>query len=177
MDAQMTCGNCGAPAHLDRERGVFVCDYCGGEFAPPTSDDGVQVLGETKFKCPTCPGLLSDGQLEQHPLLYCNKCRGMLVGMDDFLALVEALHSYRDRPASVLSPRSDGGEKLPRLCPHCSQPMDHHIYGGPGNVMIDTCEPCSVNWLDKGELQRIVSAPDYTYHSSLESKAEKVADD
>ena len=154
-----------------------MCDYCGGEFAPPVSDDGVQVLGETKFKCPACDGTLSDGELEAHPLLYCAKCRGMLVAMDEFLALVETLHSYRDRPAAVLSRRAEADGKLPRLCPRCSEPMDNHIYGGPGNVVIDTCEACSVNWLDKGELQRIVSAPDYEYHSLLEPKHQKVADE
>jgi Zn-finger nucleic acid-binding protein len=38
--------------------------------------------------------------------------------------------------------------------------MEHHPYGGGGNVFLDTCESCSVNWLDRGELQRIVAAPD-----------------
>ena len=28
-----------------------------------------------------------------------------------------------------------------------------------GNVVIDTCEPCGVNWLDPGELRRIAVAP------------------
>ena len=171
----MTCGNCGAPARLDRERGLFFCDYCGGEFAPPISDDGVQVLGETKFQCPTCKGNLSDAQLETYPLLYCAKCRGMLIAMDEFLAMVETLHSYRDRPAAVLSPRTDAGDEVPRICPRCSRPMDNHIYGGPGNVVIDTCEACSVNWLDKGELQRIAAAPDYQYRSPLEPQREHVA--
>jgi Zn-finger nucleic acid-binding protein len=32
--------------------------------------------------------------------------------------------------------------------------------GGPGNVVIDTCERCRVNWLDSGELRRIAVAPD-----------------
>ena len=39
----------------------------------------------------------------------------------------------------------------------------HASYGGPGNVIIDTCEHCSLNWLDYGELQRIVRAPDERY--------------
>ena len=38
--------------------------------------------------------------------------------------------------------------------------MDNHPYGGGGNVYIDSCEPCSVIWLDGGELRRIVMAPD-----------------
>jgi Zn-finger nucleic acid-binding protein len=35
-----------------------------------------------------------------------------------------------------------------------------HPYGGPGNLTIDTCERCGVNWLDPGELRRIAMAPD-----------------
>jgi Zn-finger nucleic acid-binding protein len=38
--------------------------------------------------------------------------------------------------------------------------MISHLYGGPGNVVIDSCERCLVNWLDAGELQRIAAAPD-----------------
>ncbi len=38
--------------------------------------------------------------------------------------------------------------------------MDVHFYGGPGNVVIDSCEECSLIWLDRGELMRIAHAPD-----------------
>jgi Zn-finger nucleic acid-binding protein len=38
--------------------------------------------------------------------------------------------------------------------------MEAHSYAGPGNVVIDSCEPCSLNWLDHGELARIAQAPD-----------------
>jgi Zn-finger nucleic acid-binding protein len=38
--------------------------------------------------------------------------------------------------------------------------METHSYCGPGNVVIDSCEPCSLNWLDHGELARIAQAPD-----------------
>ncbi len=45
-------------------------------------------------------------------------------------------------------------------CPSCGQPFVSHHYGGPGNVVIDTCSRCLVNWLDQGELRRIALAPD-----------------
>ena len=41
--------------------------------------------------------------------------------------------------------------------------MDTHYYGGPGNVIIDACDRCDLNWLDAGELMRIVLAPGPTY--------------
>ena len=111
------------------------------------------------------------GKWKLHPLLYCLDCRGMLIGMDDFGDMIEALRTYRDRPAAVLPPRNAIDGKLPRICPRCSQAMDNHPYGGPGNVVIDTCEHCSVNWLDKGELQRMAAAPDYSYGAPLFPKA------
>jgi Zn-finger nucleic acid-binding protein len=41
--------------------------------------------------------------------------------------------------------------------------MDTHLYGGGGNVILDDCENCGLNWLDYGELDRIVRAPDREY--------------
>jgi hypothetical protein len=38
--------------------------------------------------------------------------------------------------------------------------MDTHFYGGPGNVVIDSCENCCLTWLDGGELKRIATAPE-----------------
>ena len=37
--------------------------------------------------------------------------------------------------------------------------MSSHVYGGPGNVVVDACEFCHVVWLDPGELLRIALAP------------------
>jgi Zn-finger nucleic acid-binding protein len=42
--------------------------------------------------------------------------------------------------------------------------MIDQVYGGPGNIVIDTCERCGVNWLDPGELHRIATAPESTRH-------------
>ena len=36
--------------------------------------------------------------------------------------------------------------------------MDAHFYAGPGNVVIDSCEDCSLIWLDHGKLMRLVLA-------------------
>jgi Zn-finger nucleic acid-binding protein len=37
--------------------------------------------------------------------------------------------------------------------------MDTHYYAGPGNIVIDDCSGCRLNWLDYGELARIIHAP------------------
>jgi Zn-finger nucleic acid-binding protein len=156
----MNCANCGAPARLDLERGLIVCDYCRTETTPPIGEDGVQVLVQTGMQCPACENALAEGRAGEFELLYCTACRGMLVPMADFMPLVANLRLYRAGPAAVLPRDPEHGIKLPRICPRCQSPMDHHPYGGGGNVFLDTCEACSANWLDKGELQRIVAAPD-----------------
>lgn len=101
----------------------------------------------------------------------------MLIEMSGFVGLIQALRSYRDRPADAL-PRRGADGRGPLACPRCSQEMHSHFYGGPGNVQMDTCQQCLVNWLDKAELQRIVSAPDSTYSPPpLEYAPATVAED
>jgi hypothetical protein len=41
--------------------------------------------------------------------------------------------------------------------------MDAHFYAGPGNIVIDDCSLCELNWLDAGELRTIAHAPDHSY--------------
>jgi len=36
--------------------------------------------------------------------------------------------------------------------------MDTHFYAAAGNVVMDTCEPCCLHWLDHDELARIAQA-------------------
>jgi hypothetical protein len=100
-------------------------------------------------------------------VLYCTKCRGLLVSINNFLPLVEFLRALRRPTGSDIQPRDDSDADRGFTCPKCSRTMTGHPYGGPGNVNIDTCETCSVIWLDHDELKRIVMAPDY---SSLYSK-------
>jgi len=157
----MTCANCGANMRLDREKGLLVCDYCRTEATPPVGEDGVQIVGETKFACPVCTGrTVADGLIEGEPILYCQGCRGMLIPIEKFLPLTEHLRAMRDRPAQYLSPRSDKDADRSLVCPLCRKKMDANPYGGPGNVHVDTCEPCERIWLDGGELRRIVVAAD-----------------
>jgi Zn-finger nucleic acid-binding protein len=44
-------------------------------------------------------------------------------------------------------------------CPACQKKMETFQYNGPGNIIIDTCHPCDLIWLDYGELQKVVNAP------------------
>jgi len=124
------------------------------------NEDYVLVGSETAKVCPACQGLLSEGSIESRPVLYCTKCHGILIAIDKFLPLVEYLRALRTPTELSLEPRdnSDANRKL--ACPMCDKTMTAHPYGGPGNVNIDNCEACSVIWLDRKELWRIVLAPD-----------------
>lgn len=146
---------------VDRERAMFVCEYCGSEVVPPADEDGVLVLGQVKQQCPLCAKPLSAGSLEAYDLLYCAACHGMLISMEDFPQLLAALRSHLAAPAAYLAPRSDADASRTIQCPKCGAAMDDHAYGGGGNVNVDTCEACEMIWLDRGELRKIASAVDH----------------
>jgi Zn-finger nucleic acid-binding protein len=149
---------------LEPDKECLVCDYCGNIHYPEPNADGVRVLDEgSSEQCPVCGILLVDAAISGQRILYCNRCHGMLVSMDVFLAIIEDQRSRRDTTADAVHQPDwkDLDRKL--KCPKCGQQMDAHPYCGPGNVIIDDCENCSVNWLDYGELQKIVRAPDRQY--------------
>jgi Zn-finger nucleic acid-binding protein len=132
--------------------------------------DEVEIGSETGKVCPACQALLSDGTIQNKPVLYCTKCRGLLVSIDKFLPLVEFLRALRRPTGSDIQPRDNSDAYRGFACPMCGKTMTGHPYGGPGNVNIDTCEPCSMIWLDRNELQRIVMAPDHhPVYSSYDS--------
>jgi Zn-finger nucleic acid-binding protein len=57
-------------------------------------------------------------------------------------------------------PAADGSDLQRKIaCPQCRHRMETHFYAGPGNVVVDSCEDCSLIWFDRGELKHIVRAP------------------
>lgn len=144
---------------LSRDQGLMLCDYCGSQKTPPMDEDGVVVLDPTSHLCPVCATPLANASIESQEMLYCTHCHGMLLDMEKFLPLLDVLREYRYWSRSSQAPRDfDDGRVL--HCPLCKHEMDHHPYGGGGNLAVDSCEPCGVLWLDRGELSRIVAGPD-----------------
>jgi hypothetical protein len=91
----------------------------------------------------------------------------MLIQMDTFVAIVHNLRAHHEISAEAAH-QPDWNEMDRRIkCPQCGQDMDTHPYGGGGNVIIEDCEGCELNWLDYGELERIVLAPDREYASDV----------
>ena len=164
---------------VEKGRDYLVCDYCGSTHFPDPNPDGVRVLGEpTEFPCPRCSVPLVLAALAGAQVDYCNQCKGLLIDMEVFLAVLEELRSRHEH--SEYAGVQPNWHDLDRhtACPKCHQQMDTHPYGGPGNVIIDTCENCSLNWLDYGELQRMVRAPDATYAMPIdEDERDKMVKD
>lgn len=145
---------------IDRERGLLVCEYCGSQQELPWIVEQLTLEVETTSLCPICRTPLSTSRLDGHPLLCCARCYGMLIAMNRFAAVIKAARAHeRGRPRTVL-PRTQNQTERAINCPTCLEPMLCHDYAGPGNIVIDTCERCQVNWLDAGELGRAAVAPD-----------------
>ena len=83
----------------------------------------------------------------------------MLIEMNHFADVIEAVRVHEKRSFRIALPRRQHPTDRSINCPTCGHPMLSHLYGGPGNVVIDICERCQVNWLDPGELRRIAVAP------------------
>jgi Zn-finger nucleic acid-binding protein len=165
----MNCPNCGAAMRLEEDKEYLSCDYCKNIFFPEKNDDGVRVLVEpSPLPCPVCAVPLVHAAIEGWRMLYCTRCRGLLVNMDIFLELIRALHCGSGGSGAIPHPPDPGKLKRHLSCPKCHHLMETHYYAGPGNVIIDDCEACSLNWLDYGELRRIVRAEDETLYRRLQ---------
>jgi len=157
----MNCPNCGAAMRLKDDADYLLCDYCQTPHFPDPNSDGVRVLGvEAQISCPVCAISLTHASVARERIFYCERCRGTLISMAVFTEIVDDLRARRE--ITVAAPHPPDWRDLDRRihCPKCSSTMDTHPYCGPGNIIIDTCEPCVVNWLDYGELDRVVRAPD-----------------
>jgi Zn-finger nucleic acid-binding protein len=159
----MNCPSCGAPMRLEGAQDCLTCDYCKCIYYPQADDDGVRVLPEQAAElCPICALPLMHAILARQRIRYCTRCRGMLIPMAQFVGLIAELKG--GHPGRFV-PRVPDHKELDRHidCPQCLQRMDTHFYGGPGNIVIDDCSRCELNWLDRGELMHIVEAPDRLY--------------
>jgi len=158
----MNCKNCGAPLVLVWEKEFFLCEYCKTLHFPEANKDYIRSLEKpTDITCPICHEPLVQALLDQTRVLHCTKCKGILVDTFAFFPTILFIRGRTNGPD--LRPLPLHGEELKRelSCPYCQQKMDTHPYAGPGNIVIDTCNNCSLNWLDYGEFYRIVNASGY----------------
>jgi len=157
----MNCPNCGAPMRLRDDAECFSCEYCKTFHFPTKNEEGVGLLGQTsELECPVCAARLDHAVIYHHRTLYCTTCCGSLISMLVFVSLVDDLRTQLGGATGIPRPPDPHGLQRRIQCPQCKETMDTHYYGGPGNVIIDDCSRCELNWLDNGELMTIVRAPD-----------------
>lgn len=146
-----------------REKGIRICDHCGHQQEAAAVGEELVTVGETARVCPVCSTRLSEGRLHGHPVLHCARCSGLLIDMNRFTTIIEAVRAHDVGPFRAVLPRRQNPGDRALNCPTCGQALVSHHYAGPGNVVIDTCSRCMVNWLDQGELRRIALAPDRSW--------------
>jgi len=150
--------------HLKADQECFACDHCGSIQVPPENEDGIRIFDiPASSSCPICIRVLVYASTAGERILFCKTCHGMLIAMDVFPEVIQDLKARRESTSYIAPPFESRDLNRRIRCPQCSGTMVTHLYGGGGNVVIDNCEHCGVNWLDYGELDRIVRAPDRTY--------------
>jgi Zn-finger nucleic acid-binding protein len=138
----------------------LLCEYCSTPHFPDPNPEGIRVLDvPSDYFCSLCAVSLIHATAGGQRILYCERCHGSLISMGIFSEVVHEMRSHRE-VASYQHAANWKDLDRRMKCPKCSSEMDTHPYCGPGNVIIDSCEECGVNWLDYGELDRIVRAPD-----------------
>ncbi len=167
------CSCCGAIMSAVRETDEasdsFMCKQCGNAFfsnapddASAVTQDGVLDTGEQfSASCPVCRDTaLSGGTIEDHRVLYCRRCSGVLISNRNFSEVLTQLRRARETSSSDEDPRPIDPTEFQRQisCPNCSNRMDVHPYYGPGNVVIDSCCRCFLIWFDQGEIAAIKDA-------------------
>jgi Zn-finger nucleic acid-binding protein len=145
---------------LRLEQQQFFCPYCSSIYFPKENEDRVRILAEeSEIQCPVCRTALVHAVIEETQILYCQSCRGMLIDQGSFLALIQYLRAKSTQPP--LKPPAVDFSELDRslYCPTCGEKMSTHLYGGPGNLVVDNCSRCLNLWLDNQEFKRIIRAP------------------
>jgi hypothetical protein len=105
--------------------------------------------------------------LDGRRVFACTQCHGVLANMEVFVAAVDSLCGVFGHPSTPVA-RPQPKELRRRIqCPNCHARMDTHVYGGPGNIVIDSCSRCHLNWLDYGELRRVIRGADCSRNDQL----------
>jgi len=147
--------NCEAPC-APADGGHLTCEHGSTVRSPDAAEgcvDRITPQGEVApGQCPLCDEPMELGSLDGEMMIYCPTCRGILL-TNEVLGKVVARRRAEYQGADT-TPAPIEPERLARgvACPQCQQPMECHIYGGPGAVVIDSCFDCRLVWLDSGEI-------------------------
>jgi LSD1 subclass zinc finger protein len=159
----MNCPSCGAPVRLEEGASSAFCEYCQATCLAEKNEEGVRAYDQrSELSCPICQEPLLHATMARQRILYCTRCRGSLISMPVFVVLIEVLRARRGEAVEIAPPPDPQHLRRTTFCPQCGSRMDTHYYAGGGNVVIDDCSRCELNWLDAGELMAIARAPDHS---------------
>lgn len=138
----------------------FYCEYCSSRYFPEPNKDGLRVLEmSSEIGCPVCKVPLVHAFIGSTHLHLCQSCQGMLFDQETFLEVINYLRENSTR-SPIKPPPVDYSELDRKLyCPTCRRLMSTHLYGGPGNLVVDNCGHCHHLWLDHNEFTRIIRSP------------------
>jgi Zn-finger nucleic acid-binding protein len=112
---------------LKDEADYLICEYCETPHFPDPNSDGVRVLGvAAAIFCPVCAIALTHASVARERMFYCERCRGMLIGMGVFVEIVDDLRSRREisvdaaRPADWKDLEADSLSEVQRNDGHAS---------------------------------------------------------
>jgi Zn-finger nucleic acid-binding protein len=158
----MNCQNCGAAMALIESRRYFRCPHCGSYHFPQSIEaDGIRIVGDRPDgpKCPVCATTMAHALLDDHPIDFCARCRGILLRRETFAAVTQARRAWATSPPAEPLPLERQALHRELACPKCGGRFETHPHYGPGNVVIDNCVKCDLIWLDFAEMRQIVDAP------------------
>jgi Zn-finger nucleic acid-binding protein len=97
--------------------------------------------------------------LDEYPIDYCERCRGLLLPRQAFAEISQRRRAWADSPPVTPIPPDAREKRRHVTCPKCNAPMETDWYYGPGGIIMDRCEACDLVWLDSGELKQVIDAP------------------
>ena len=152
----MNCHNCEIPLVWDGLSPVIACNICRAyRFVdtPDGSGDCIIPLHLTGDSCcPCCRRQMSLAAIDGLKVEHCAECQGVLLPNRVFAMFVQNRRAeFREsalQPAILIAER-----RLKRVnCPKCRHAMRAHPSYGPHLIVIDSCVPCGIVWLDCHQL-------------------------
>lgn len=134
--------------------GSHFCAQCGAEATRPDAQD------DTSLHCPRCTEPMQSLMLGEHAVRECAECGGLWVNSEMLQRLCNAREtmSIITNTLAARKPTSPSRTDAVRYldCPRCSKLMNRVNFAKSSGVIMDVCKTDGV-WLDRGELQRIVT--------------------
>jgi Zn-finger nucleic acid-binding protein len=118
------------------------------------------------MNCPTCRSAMVTLELSDIEIDHCVRCGGIWLDtgelellLDDPQKAKQLLDSFQEAPAAP---------ELPRRCPICEKKMAKIIVGSSNPpLLIDRCRRTDGIWLDRSELQDVLSRGELDRNSRI----------